>query len=220
MAQESGASLPTWLGRHYLTLFNGILLVLMASVLAAPMFEKIGWKTPAEMIYALDGYFCHQFAFRSWFLFGEQSYYPLTAIKGMLTYSLAFHAPAENLFMARALQGNEIMGYKMAICQRDFAMYGMMLVFGILFSLANKRIKRIPFWLWLALGVLPLAVDGISQLGGSAMGEILHIVARESTPLLRTLTGGFFGVLSAWYILPSIESSNWRKRSMKMEIMD
>jgi uncharacterized membrane protein len=53
-----------------------------------------------------------------------------------------------------------------------------------------------PFRLYL-LFILPMAVDGLTQLVG----------LRESTPFLRTLTGSLFGIGSAWLVLTYIEAS-------------
>lgn len=196
-----------------MALINSLLAIFLLFALAAPVLEKFGWHNAGSLIYTVYGKFCHQFAYRSWFLFGKQAYYPVANVEGLLTYQKAFHLPADDFFAARNLIGNKEMGYKMAFCQRDFAMYGTLLFSGVIFALTGNRIKRIPFWIWLSLGVLPLALDGITQLGGSTMGEILKLGVRESTPLLRTITGGLFGLFSGWYLFPSIEASYWVRKA-------
>ncbi len=195
-----------------MAVINSLLAIILMLALGAPIMEKLGWHNVGGLIYTIYRNFCHQFAFRSWFLFGRQAYYPSENVEGLLTYQQAFHLTANDLFAARNLIGNKEMGYKMAFCQRDFAMYGMLLFSGLIFALTGNRIERIPFWIWLSLGVLPLALDGITQLAGGAMGEILKLGVRESTPLLRTITGGLFGMLSGWYIYPSIEDSFWVRK--------
>jgi len=35
---------------------------------------------------------------------------------------------------ARAYIGNSVMGYKVALCERDVAMYGSLFIFGVVFS--------------------------------------------------------------------------------------
>lgn len=177
--------------------------------LAAPVFMKLGWESMGRLIYAIYRNFCHQFAFRSWFLFGQQAYYPLSSTQGLVTYEQMFHRSADDLLAARAILGSEQAGYKIAICQRDLAMYGMLLIFGIIFSTARGRLKRIPLWIWLVMGVLPLALDGFTQLVSIDIHWLPSWTGRESTPLLRTLSGGLFGLLSAWYIFPSLEASDW-----------
>jgi hypothetical protein len=43
----------------------------------APTLMKVGAETPANIIYRVYKPLCHQFGFRSFFLFGEQPFYPL-----------------------------------------------------------------------------------------------------------------------------------------------
>ena len=45
----------------------------------APTLAKLGFDGPADFLYTLYSPFCHQFAFRSPFLFGEQAFYPRRA---------------------------------------------------------------------------------------------------------------------------------------------
>ena len=105
----------------------------------------------------------------------------------------------------REFYGTPEMGYKMAICQRDTAIYGAMALFCLLFTLTGNSIRR-PHWsLPLLIGAVPMALDGVSQLLGNSFPEIFPV--RESTPLLRTVTGILFGFCLCWYLLPFLEKS-------------
>ena len=148
----------------------------------------------------------HELAFRSWFLFGEQAAYPRASaqIDGLVTYGEATGNSEEDLLTARNFQGNEQLGYKVAFCQRDIAIYIAMFTFGIIFSLTNRKIKGLPFLLWVIVGILPIALDGGSQLLSQAFTFIPY---RESTPLLRTLTGALFGFTTAWFGFPVLEET-------------
>src|SRR5687767_11778804 len=42
----------------------------------APSLMKLGLTGPANVLYTMYSPMCHQFAFRSIFLFGEQTFYP------------------------------------------------------------------------------------------------------------------------------------------------
>ena len=117
------------------------------------------------------------------------------------------------IFDARNFVGNEQVGYKVAICERDVAMYGALLLFGLIFAASGKKIKSVKWYLWLILGTFPIALDGFSQLPGMIAG-LPDIINRESTPFLRTLTGVLFGFLTAWYLFPLIEASMKETRSM------
>jgi uncharacterized membrane protein len=157
---------------------------------------------------------CHQLGYRSFFLFGEQIYYPreLASVEGVITYEEATGFDGEDMLTARQFLGDESLGYKIALCQRDVAIYGSILLFGIIFALTGNWIKPLPWYLWLLLGLVPIGLDGFSQLlGQSGLGILDWIPIRESTPLLRVMTGGLFGLSTAWfgypYVMESVEET-------------
>jgi hypothetical protein len=84
-------------------------------------------------------------------------------------------------------------------------MYLSLWIFGLIFTLSDRKIKKLPLWIWIMVGVIPLGLDGGMQYLGSLKMPIFHSFARESTPLLRTITGGVFGLLTGWYIFPSLD---------------
>ena len=93
----------------------------------------------------------------------------------------------------------------MALCERDVAIYGGILLFGLIFGLTGRRIKPLPWYLWLLIGMVPIAVDGFSQL--LSQPPLNFFPYRESTPLLRTITGFLFGFTTAWFGFPIVEES-------------
>jgi uncharacterized membrane protein len=203
--KSDGISL--WLSRHYLAVINVVIFIYLAVPFLAPTLMKVGADAPAVVIYKAYSFVCHQIAFRSWFLFGEQAVYPRAeaGINGILTYQQATGMDGRDLLAARAFVGNEQLGYKVALCERDVAIYGGILLFGILFALMGRKIKSIHWAIWIIFGILPIALDGVSQLiSQPPMG---FIPFRESTPLLRTLTGFLFGFLTAWFGYPYVEES-------------
>ena len=101
--------------------------------------------------------------------------------------------------------GTPEMGYKMAICQRDVAIYAAMALFCVIFAAAGCRIRKPKWPLPLLIGCLPIAVDGITQLLGRAFPGVFP--ARESDPLLRTVTGALFGFCLCWFLIPRLEES-------------
>ena len=66
-----------WLSRHYLAVLNVVMLFYFGLPILAPVLMNAGAKLPANVIYTIYKPLCHQFGFRSFFLFGEQPYYPL-----------------------------------------------------------------------------------------------------------------------------------------------
>lgn len=197
-----------WLTRHYMIIFNLLLLVFVGLPFAAPALAKAGLGIPAKVIYTIYSPLCHQFGFRSWFLFGEQAAYPreLAGQSGK-TFEQATGINPQDVIASKNYIGNEKVGYKVAICERDVAIYGGILLFGIVFSISRRRLKPVPWYVWVALGIIPMGIDGGSQLPALLSLNISWLPIRESTPLLRSITGLLFGVTTAWYGYPLIEEA-------------
>lgn len=87
-----------------------------------------------------------------------------------------------------------IFDHPLGMCERNFSIYASMFVGSLLFVLSKRRLPGIPWWLW-ALTLVPIALDGFTQMFGW----------RESTPLLRVLTGTIFGLGNVLFVLPLIE---------------
>ncbi|NPA26383.1 MAG: DUF2085 domain-containing protein [Chloroflexi bacterium] len=198
-----------WLSKHFLTGFLIFLGLFVTLPIAAPVFMHLGWETPARLIYKAYSLTCHQLAFRSWFLFGEQPAYPRAAahVEGLRSFGEVTGLDEQDLWAARAYIGDERVGYKVAICQRDIALWGAFFLFTLGYWLLKRRGIRIkPLkWYWWLLAAIPIGLDGVSQL----LSQIPHspIPYRESTPLLRTLTGFLFGFATAWFMVPQMDES-------------
>lgn len=210
-----------WLSRRYMLLIILSLAFYAGLPVLAPVLMKTGATAPANVIYKLYSPLCHQFGFRSFFLFGEQPYYPLreTGItggeKGLVDFETAtgisnLHAAnSVTRLDARAFHGNETVGYKFAFCERDMAIYGAMLLFAIIFAVTGRRIKPLHWALWILIGLGPIGLDGFSQLISQfEISALAHFLPyRESTPFLRTFTGFLFGFSTAWFGIPYIEET-------------
>lgn len=202
-----GDGISLWLSKHYLAIFNIMVFIYVGIPFLAPVLMKVGASAPAEGIYRVYSFVCHQFAFRSWFLFGDQIAYPREAaeMNRLMSYEEATGLDSNDLLGAREFIGTPQLGYKVALCERDVAIYGGILVFGIIFALSKRRLKSIHWLIWILLGILPIALDGFSQL--VSQPPLSLIPYRESTPLLRSLTGFLFGFLTAWFGYPYVEES-------------
>ena len=101
------------------------------------------------------------------------------------------------------------------------AIYGFVLVGGLVYALLRWRfkIKPLPLLLFLLVGMVPIGLDGFSQLFGywstpldgsdpsGIMASINSIFAlRESTPFLRTCTGALFGFMLVWLAYPHVDA--------------
>jgi uncharacterized membrane protein len=104
------------------------------------------------------------------------------------------------------------MGYKMALCERDIGIYLFVFLGGLIYPFVRRytRIKPLSPTAFLILGMGPIGLDGFTQLL-SMYGIALHsdflmsiFPLRESTPLLRTFTGAWFGLCLVWVAYPRI----------------
>ena len=164
-----------------------------------------GHETAAGMIYRGFRFMCHQYPWRSWFIGGAQHCYPLAAagISGLVPFEKAAGVPSAEVSPG-SFYGTPEMGYKMAVCQRDVGIYGTMALFSLIFFLSRNRIRCVDRRLWLIAGILPMALDG----GWQMVSQLLPgLPVWESTPFLRTLTGALFGLLTCWYLLPTLEKT-------------
>jgi uncharacterized membrane protein len=201
-----------WLSRHYLAIFNLFLLLYVGLPFLAPTLKKVGANGAADVIYKVYSPLCHQWAFRSFFLFGEQAYYPHAAadIPGLTTFEAATGISDQNdpaRLGARQFEGSPALGFKVALCERDVAIWGSMLLFGLIYAVTGRRIPSLPWWAWILVGMVPIGLDGVSQTVSQLPYQYIQTILpyRESTPFLRTLTGFLFGFTTAWFGFPVIE---------------
>jgi uncharacterized membrane protein len=207
-----------WIANHWLFSVTFLFIIYLGLPILAPVLLKTGAKVPANIIYTAYSPLCHQLGFRSFFLFGEQPYYPRAAagIPGVLTFGQATGIDENDLLSARAFTGNEQLGYKIALCERDVAIYGAIILFGFVYGLSKRKIPPLHWAFWLILAIVPIGLDGFSQLFSQlpipAIANILPY--RESTPFLRLLTGFLFGFGTAWFGLPYVEESMRETRKL------
>lgn len=223
-----------WLSKHWLAVFNTIAFIYVGLPILAPALMNAGLETPARLIYRVYSPLCHQMTQRSFFLFGDQYSYPreiagtnLTPIEAYMGDIPEFEdVDPDNwpafFTAARRYLGDEQLGYKIALCQRDIGIYLFVLVGGLLYAMLRNRIniKPLPILLFIVIGLAPIAIDGFSQLfsywstplDGSAPSGLAATVQsifplRESTPLLRAFTGAWFGLALVWLAYPHVNES-------------
>ena len=177
-----------WLARHWVSLTNTVIaLYLFGAILPAPLMHA-GYTDAAALFYRFYRGFCHQYPFRSWFLFGEAAAYPLRE-----------PIPIIEMNRLRSFVGNAHLGYKLALCQRDIAIYSAMLIGGLAYGIVRRwrRIPPLPLWLYFAFGIMPMMLDGGIQWLSYAIWQLFPGVLSqpfETIPQLRTLTGALFGL--------------------------
>jgi len=170
--------------KHWLFATNALVAASVGLPVLAPALMARGHERAGRAIYTLFGPFCHQLPERSFFLFGRQPVYSLQELEQLIGPEV----PLRYI-------GNPALGFKMALCQRDMALYLAMLVFGLAFRLIRGRLRPLPLRLFVLLAV-PITLDGLGQL----------LALWESTWWSRVLSGALFGVACAWLVYPYIES--------------
>lgn len=176
-------SLVNCLVRHLLWLLTLALALYALLPILAPVLMHAGHEQVAKGIYLLFRPLCHQLPERSFFLFGPQPVYSLAE----LSAALGGAVPVRYI-------GDAQLGYKMAVCQRDVAIYGSMFLAMAAYGPWAGRLRRWPLWA-LAVGAAPMAIDGGGQLVG----------LWQSSPLSRVFTGFLFGVGAIRVLLPILD---------------
>lgn len=187
------------IARHWLFIFNAVWAAFIGLAFLAPALMHAGAEGPANLIYKVYGFTCHQLPERSIFLYGHEHFYSSQAL------AAGGHLPADMSQLQRILvrwPGSAEAGWKVALCQRDVAIYTSVFLSGLLFGALRPRLLRrgplpkMKLWM-LALLLAPAAVDGLTQLPGW----------RESVPALRFFTGALAGAAGVWAAYPHIDEA-------------
>jgi uncharacterized membrane protein len=118
------------------------------------------------------------------------SYFGLDSIAKPLFFALHYvcaQIPSHSFYL---------FGHQLGLCARNLSIYASMFLGSLIFVLTKKRVPGIPWWVWVLM-LLPIAVDGLTQMVGW----------RESTWVLRVITGTLFGLGNVWFVLPMMHKS-------------
>ena len=222
------------LSRHWIIVFAIILGLYAGLPFLAPVFMKLGWDSPARVIYIIYSLLCHQLPQRSYLLFGPKLTYSLPEIQSTWKYTL-------DPIVLRQFIGNSGMGWKVAWSDRMVSMFISVWLFGLLWWPLRRRLKPLPWW-GLVLFLLPMALDGashlVSDLAGIGQGfrdtniwlaALTHNAFLASfyagdawgsfNSLMRLLTGILFGLGIIWFSFPYLhETFSQTERSLETKI--
>lgn len=202
----------------------GIIIVFMTLYAVLPILSPIAFELGAEKlgkgIQVLYRGFCHQAVERSLFLFPEGSefarFYSVEELKE-LNYipeeSYSGNAPWSVEHIGFPFWGNDQIGYKVAYCIRDIALYTALAITMIVVHIIYGKNRRkdidkleIPLWLYGVL-ILPMAIDGVFQ-------TIIEYVRLDFVPdgyvdniPKRIVTGALFGIGFGLFIIVSLKKS-------------
>ena len=193
-----------WLTKHWLAVFNTLAFLYVGLPILAPALMALGAEVPARVIYTIYSPLCNQLPQRSWFLFGPQLAYSLPELAQWIGGDALAGA------WAHGFVGHETLGYKVALCQRCTAIYGGILLFGLLYVLVRRRVRPLSWWAYLILGIVPMMLDGGVQFVSYALALFWPegpVVPHETTPALRTITGALFGLATVWLSYPIVQET-------------
>jgi uncharacterized membrane protein len=207
------------LSRHWLAWANLGWGMLFGLPWLAPILMEAGASWPGRAIYTIYSFLCHQFANRSFFLFGPKSMYSYSELQSV--------APDAATWLGlRAFIGSAEVGYKVAWSDRMVSLYGGVLLGGLLFALFRRYVKP-PRGRTLVLMIAPIILDGtthwISDLAGVGRGfrytnAWLGTLTGNALPQsfyvgnalgsfnswMRLITGLLFGLAMVWLTYPFI----------------
>lgn len=160
--------------------YMGLMLLLTCLIFITPF---IGKSMPQlfELLHAIYAPACHQLAERS------LCYFENGTIGDCAQIGIKVNG------RQTTVETNGIVGYKFPVCARDLAIYGAMILGGLLFLFLRKiDCRTAPPFIYFVIAILPAALDGGTQLIG----------LRESTNELRLITGFIAGIVVPFYIIP------------------
>ncbi len=170
--------------KHWLFLITVVFAIEAMLPILAPVLMATSHVTAAQLIYTLYAPFCHQLPERSFFLFGPQSTYTLHELEVLVGSDV----PLRYI-------GNPAIGFKVAACQRDTAIYLALWAASLAFIPLRRRLRPLPIKFFILLCV-PMAVDGLGQL----------LMLWKSTSFSRVVSGTLFGIACVWLSYPYIEA--------------
>ncbi len=183
--------------RHWLAMLTVLTVLYVGLSFLAPAAMYLGQEELAHRMYRLYSLTCHQLPASSFWLFGTDR--PFQARWD------GFAVPTDPI-AAREYVGSPALGFKSGMCWRTLAIYGSLAVFLLAYMGTRRTWRALPLWAGLLL-VLPMAVDGISQMWG----------LRDSNLSLRLITGVLFGLSVTWTLVPRVDAA---MRHVAAELQD
>jgi uncharacterized membrane protein len=174
------------LAKHWLLLANVFWGLYVGLPVLAPVLMNAGYEMPAKIIYTIYRPACHQRPDRSYFIGGPKAVYSPEELEAAGVDAGPFSRDI----------GNDTLGWKVAFCERDVAIYGSIFLTGLAYGLVRGRMGRwvMRFRTYLIF-LVPIGIDGTLQLFG----------VYESNWWLRGITGISFGVGSVIFAYPYLE---------------
>jgi uncharacterized membrane protein len=222
MNQSAPTASTGGLAQNWFLVFFAVYGLWVWTPFLAPLFARLGWDGPANAIYFVYSFFCHQLPERSYFLFGPKMNYSLAEIQSAWIDTI-------NPMLLRKFTGTAALGWKIAWSDRMISFYGGVWLFGLVWYPLRRRLKSLPWW-GLVLFLLPMALDGtthfLSDLAGIGQGFRdsnlwLANLTQFSLPdsfyagdalgsfnaWMRIITGLLAGLGLVWFVFPYLDEA-------------
>lgn len=211
----------SWISRHLLAFLNMGAGAMVLLPIAAPLSMQLGLSTLGAGGYWVYQWLCHQYADRSFFIFGPR-----------LTYGYAELAPylggGDIWGELASFVSNGQLGYKLAWSDRMVAMSLGLLIGGLLYALLRSRLRPLSAT-FLLLSSLPMTLDGgthlisdlfghgrgfrytnawLAELTGHSLGNAFYVgnTLGSFNSSMRLITGLFFCLGLVWFAYPRIDT--------------
>jgi uncharacterized membrane protein len=171
--------IPSFREQRWLLPFSILYGTFIGLPFLAPVFMQSGWEAPANLIYSVYSFLCHQLPERSYFLFGPQISYSLADIQAVYVNTL-------DPSVLRQFAGTAQMGWKVAWSDRMVSMYSSVLPAVWLIAGLGRRLGPLSF-AGLLIFAAPMALDGFSHMISDLAG--IEQGFRQSNLWLQSLTG-------------------------------
>lgn len=188
----------------------------------APVFMHLGWEVPAQAIYWLYSFQCHQLPQRSFFLYGPQSMFSLDRIQSLWQNTI-------DPRLLRQFIGNTEVGFKVAWSDRMVSAYSSIPLAAAVWWPLRTRLRALPLW-GFALLSLPMFLDGVSHIVSDLAGIdqgfrtanawLVELTSNRFPAFfyvgnalgsfnswMRLITGALFGVGAVWFAVPHLDLS-------------
>lgn len=222
--------------RHWAETAVFLLSIYVGLPILAPTLMKLGAEAPAKVIYTIYSPLCHQFAFRSFFLYGEQPFYPREQAADDFESSFDNQAAKSDKFVQvysnyfddnpnYEFRGSEELSVWTAELQRAARSFKGDERMGYKTALCARDVAIYGAMAVGGIGFLfvrrklrpvPLLLYGLLGLGPIGLDGFSQLLGyppfefwppREAMPEFRVVTGALFGLMTVWLAFPYLEKS-------------
>ncbi len=208
--------LTAWMSRNFVIIVMLLLTIYATIPLLSPVLLKIGATAPGAAIQKVYSHLCHQRVDRSLFVFAEDSLFAFYTVDELRSKGAVPPDPGSRLAVPDYREdeygypywGDERVGYKVAYCIRDTALYTGLILLGWILIVYNRIFKReftetVPIAVY-AILLMPMVLDGIFQTVVELTNWGLVPDAYIDSIEKRIITGVLFGFGFALYIVRNL----------------